>query len=50
MIKVMWVSGFFFFIERRCSPNLSLSWRLVSTIYCMHVTVIALDHVNEIGR
>ena len=30
-----WCGFLAFSMERRCSPNLSLSWRLVSPMYCM---------------
>ena len=39
-----------FSMERRCFPYLSLSWRLVSPMYCMLHMFIAPDHANEIGR
>ena len=36
-------------MERRFSANLSLSW-VFNFADVLHVTFIALDHVNEIGR
>ena len=47
MIKFMWVSGFFYgasFLSKSVT-ELALSFADV-----LHVTFIALDRVNEIGR
>ena len=46
MIKVMWISGFFY-----GTSLLSKSFnQAFSFADVLHVTFIALDHVDEIGR
>ena len=47
MIKVMWISGFFYgaSVLSKTVTELEFSFAQV-----LHVTFVVLDHVNEIGR
>ena len=48
MIKFMWISGFFYGATSFLSK--SVTELAFSFDDVLHVTFIALDHVNEIGR
>ena len=48
MIKFMWISGFFYGATSLLSKSVTeLAFSFDDEL---HVTFIALDHVNEIGR
>ena len=47
MIKLMWISGFFYGTSLLSKSVTELAFSFADVL---HVTLIALDHVNEIGR
>ena len=47
MIKVVWVSGFFYGASVLSKSVAELAFSFADVL---HVTFIALDHVNKIGR
>ena len=47
MIKFMWISGFFYGASLLSKSVTELAFSFDDVL---HVTFIALDHVNEIGR
>ena len=47
MIKVMWISGFFYGTSLLSKSFTELAFSFADVL---HVTFIALDHVDEIGR
>ena len=47
MIKVLWISGFFYGTSLLPKSFTELAFSFADVL---HVTFIALDHVDEIGR